>query len=200
MKNNTELRDIIIAPRSFELMVYHMLGICMIVPGTIILLISLFALMNSNIKDFIIGVLISLLPLGLGALSISVSKKNRIRILFDKDLKSMKVVKKSTKERVFDVDQIISLHSQQVIHPLPGTRKYKLNAKISKDETINLFNEDLLSSGVRWDLFAERLACKIKKPLKKESWVEDKNISPFNLSGKRRSSASGASGASGDDH
>ena len=171
-----ETIDIIIAPRSFDLMFFHIVGICFLVPGTLLLLIFTSSILHIDFKDLIIGITASSLPLSIGLVLIIVSQKKRARILISKDRKSITIIKPSTRERHFNIEQIISFHSHRITYPFPGMRNYKLNVIISENESINLFNEDLVTSASQWDIFAEKIARKVNKPLRKESWVEDESL------------------------
>lgn len=184
MANNMKKHNIIIAPRSLDLMMYFILGICLLIPGTMLFFASLFALINSLFKDFIIGLFISAVPLGLGTLAIIMSAKGRARIFFDRKNKNMSVLRRGSKEEKIEVDKIDSFHSLRVTYPFPGLRKFSLNVIIGGKESIKLFDESLITTATRWEAFAKKLAQKIRKPLKSDSRVEDKKLSLFNLSGK----------------
>jgi hypothetical protein len=185
MENTADYKNIIIAPRPLDLTVYFILGICLLLPGAMLLFASLFALVNHLYRDFIIGLFFATLPLGLGAIAFIASAKGRTRIFFDIKNNHIRIIKRGAKEKLIEIDKVDSLHSQRVTYPFPGIRKYSLNAiVVGGNESIKLFDETLITPAIRWEVLAKKLAHKIDKPLKAESRVEDKNLSLFNLGGK----------------
>lgn len=184
MKKKINLRDSIVAPRPLDLTVYFVLSICLFVPGAMLLFAALFALMNNSFKDFLIGFSVSVLPIGLGALSFFMSAKSRTRILFDQENNHISVLRRGAEEKIIEVERIEHFYSKRVTYPFPGTRKYSLDVILDGNESIRLFDELLITPAIKWERFAEKLARKIKKPLKAESCVEDKKLSLFNMNSK----------------
>ena len=185
MGRKSNFSNIIIAPRSLDLTVYFVLGICLLIPGAMLIFAALFSLLYNSFKDFFLGLLFSALPLGFGVLAFFASAKGRARIFIDIENNNIKIMRSSSKEKIIEIDKIGSFCSKRVTYPFPGLRKYSLDAKnVGGNESIKLFDETLITPAIKWEIFAKKLARRINKPLKTESHVEDKNLSLFNLGSK----------------
>lgn len=58
---------------------------------------------------------------------------------------------------------------------MPGFKQFKLGAETDDGKFMTLFSDDIVLSGHQWNRFCEKLAGAAKKPLVKESLIENLN-------------------------
>ena len=64
---------------------------------------------------------------------------------------------------------------KELIIPMPGLRRFEIDAETNTGITSKLFSDDIVLSGHQWSRFSQKLADVANKPLKKDSLIENLN-------------------------
>lgn len=191
--DNMNSQKIILAPRSFPILVIQIFGLCPL----LIVMIMVLAIVTSDAsftpKDLmyltaIIGPLLTV-----SILMLYFPQKYIPRLKIDQAQNIFEKVKKGQALHKYEFDSIKGFTSKRIL-TIPGG-KFKLLLDKIDGSSVEIFNEDTPYKGSNWERFAEKLSALINKPLINEIWAEDYNgtlslISPEAIKTNRKKGAS----------
>lgn len=176
MKNTAKEKQTINAPRSFGILGIQYMGFIPIILAIALLFTSISIFIETRrffmFNDMIILVFLITFLLMIGLSIFYYSQRYIIRIVIDKKANSLRVTRKGTTIKDYNLDMIKHLIFQHFI-VLPGSQNCKLICENIDDSSILLIEEDMVFFPNHWAAFSEKISSAIGKPLKKERWIED---------------------------
>ena len=163
------------APRQFKILVSQFFGSLLLLVSLLMLIPTVLALIDWSPKDVLIGCVLTLPPLILGAAIIYVSQTHIGRVFVDAARGVLTIKKKGRVDETYDLDKISRFVLKELIIPMPGLRRFEIDAETNTGITSKLFSDDIVLSGHQWSRFSQKLADVANKPLKKDSLIENLN-------------------------
>ena len=132
----------------------------------------IYAVTTSNTSFKFEDAILVLIPLILGYAMLYFPQKNRIRVVFNGDKKTLIIIKKDSVLQQIDTSNVKGIISK-TIKTMPGCKHVLIFDEGS--DLVTLFTEDTPFSSGHWGNFSEKLSLITNLPLKKEFWLEDYN-------------------------
>jgi len=162
-------------PRQFNIVVYQFFGALLLLFSLMMLLPTIWSLIQWSLVDILIGSVLSLPPLILGAAIIHITQKHIGRVTVDAVKGVLRIKKKGHEDEIHELREIKRFVFNLLILPFPGLKQIVINAEIDEGMTIKLFSDDIVFSGHQWSRFSEKLAYTTNKPLKKDTLIENQH-------------------------
>jgi hypothetical protein len=163
------------APRQFKILVSQFFGSLLLLFSLLMLIPTVASLIDWSPKDVLIGSVLTLPSLLLGAAIIYVTQTYIGRIIVDAARGVLIIKKKGRADETHDLSKISRFVLKELIFPMPGFKQFEINAETDDGIATKLFSDDIVLFVHQWSRFSEKLANVANKPLKKDSLIENLN-------------------------
>jgi hypothetical protein len=109
----------------------------------------------------------------LGVVILYTSQKYIVRVIIDVRHNVLVIKKKGQADKTCNLQKIGRFVLKELIYPMPGFKKLKINAESDDGSITTLISDDIVIFGHRWDRFCDKISKLSDKPIKRESMIDN---------------------------